>query len=126
MFWAGYSSLVLVGSVFLRTWTVQISTEPVTRIFPRRWIDLSGAKVMDLWDSATRAVMGVLVFHPGVTKAQLRWRLRSVYDRQEVNEVVRYLRDAGFIAMRGGSLPLDNDEEDRVCLFVGTRHWYQV
>ncbi|KAJ7042665.1 hypothetical protein C8F04DRAFT_1390618 [Mycena alexandri] len=103
IFWAGYSALVLVASSYLRAWTVQISAEPMARIFPRRWIDMTGAKVMDLWDAATRAVMGVLVFHPGVTQAQLRWRLRSVYDRQEVNEVVRYLRDAGFVAVRGGA-----------------------
>ncbi|KAJ7785880.1 hypothetical protein B0H16DRAFT_1488336 [Mycena metata] len=124
IFWTGYSSLVLVASSYLRAWTVQISTEPMARIFPRRWIDMTGAKVMDLWDAATRAVMGVLVFHPGVTQAQLRWRLRSVYDRQEVNEVVRYLRDAGFVAVHGGTLPAE--DEETVSLFVGARHWYQV
>ncbi|KAJ7139701.1 hypothetical protein C8R44DRAFT_694295 [Mycena epipterygia] len=127
MFWTGYSSLVLVASSHLGSWTVQISTEPMTRIFPRRWIDMTGSKVMDLWEAATRAVMGVLVFHPGVTQAQLRWRLRSVYDRQEVNEVVRYLHDAGFVAVRGvGSLPASDVEETSVCLFVGSRHWYHV
>jgi Holliday junction resolvase len=50
-----------------------------------------------------------------------------VYDRQEVNEIVRYLHDAGFAAVRGGSgLPADDEEEKQVCLFVGSRHWYQV
>ncbi|KAJ7456579.1 hypothetical protein FB451DRAFT_1048140 [Mycena latifolia] len=68
MFWAGFASLVLVASSHLRTWTVEISKEPLTRIFPRRWIDMSGSKVMDVWDAAARAVMGVLVFHPGVTQ----------------------------------------------------------
>ncbi|KAJ6501642.1 hypothetical protein C8R47DRAFT_1108154 [Mycena vitilis] len=68
IFWAGYGSLVLVASGNLSAWTVQISAEPVQRIFPRRWIDMTGAKVMDLWEAATRAVMGVLVFHPGVTQ----------------------------------------------------------
>ncbi|KAJ6574623.1 hypothetical protein B0H19DRAFT_1124959 [Mycena capillaripes] len=123
IFWAGYSSLVLVASSYLRPWTVLISADPMLRIFPRRWIDMAGSKVMDLWEAATRAVMGVLVFHPGVTQAQLRWRLRSVYDRQEVNEVLRYLRDAGFITIRG---VIPADEEESVLLFVGSRHWYQV
>ncbi|KAJ7693612.1 hypothetical protein B0H17DRAFT_1059213 [Mycena rosella] len=127
MFWAGYASLVLVASSHLRAWTVEISTAPLTRIFPRRWIDMTGSKVMDVWDAAARAVMGVLVFHPGLTQAQLRWRLRSVYDRQEVTEVVRYLCDAGFMERRGGSgIPLDDEEENGVWLFVGSRHWYQV
>ncbi|KAJ7462797.1 hypothetical protein B0H11DRAFT_2054384 [Mycena galericulata] len=127
MFWTGYASLVLVASSHLRTWTVQISAEPMTRIFPRRWIDMSGSKVMDRWEAATRAVMGVLVFHPGVTQAQLRWRLRSVYDRQEVNEIVRYLIDTGFVGARGNvELPADEEEEKQVCLFVGSRHWFGV
>ncbi|KAF7340022.1 B-block-TFIIIC domain-containing protein [Mycena venus] len=122
VFWAGYQSLVLVASSYLRAWTVQISTARMTRIFPRRWIDTTGSKVMDLWEAATRAVMGVLVFHPGVTQTQLRWRLRSVYDRQEVNEVLRYLYDAQFISVRGGTLPAE--DEERVSLFVGSRHCF--
>ncbi|KAJ7630525.1 hypothetical protein FB45DRAFT_746685, partial [Roridomyces roridus] len=125
--WAGYSSLILVASAHLRAWTVQVSTEPTTRIFPRRWIDATGSKVMDQWNAAARAVMGLLVFHPGVTQAQLRWRLRSVYDRQEVNEILRYLCDAGFVSVRGeGLLPANDEEEGRLSLFVGSRHWYQA
>lgn len=68
IFWAGYSSLVLVASVHLQAWTVQMSLEPLARMFPRRWIDMTGSKVVDLWEAATRAVIGVLVFHPGVTE----------------------------------------------------------
>ncbi|KAJ7225932.1 hypothetical protein GGX14DRAFT_548620 [Mycena pura] len=124
IFWAGYSSLVLVASVHLQAWTVQMSLQPLARMFPRRWIDMTGSKVVDLWEAATRAVIGVLVFHPGVTEGQLRWRLRSVYDRQEVNEVLRFLADAGFVDVRGGTLPADDDDE--VCLFIGRRHWYQL
>ncbi|KAJ7275459.1 hypothetical protein B0H12DRAFT_1087414 [Mycena haematopus] len=124
IFWAGYQSLVLVASSYLASWSVQISMEPKTRIFPRRWLDMTGAKMIDLWEAATRAVMGVLVLHPGVTQTQLRWRLRSVYDRQEVNEVLRYLHDAEFISVRGGALPAEDEES--VLLFVGARPWYQV
>lgn len=80
MFWTGYSSLVLVASSHLGPWTVQISTEPMTRIFPRRWIDMTGSKVMDLWEAATRAVMGVLVFHPGVTQVSDDARLDDFAD----------------------------------------------
>ncbi|KAJ7293167.1 hypothetical protein C8J57DRAFT_1268269 [Mycena rebaudengoi] len=115
VFWAGYTSLVLVASAHLRSWTVQICADPLTRIFPRRWFDIYGSKLIDLWEAGTRAVMGVLVFHPGVTQGQLRWRLRSVYDRQEVDELVRYLVDAGFIKIH-----------ETEHLFVGDRHWYQV
>jgi hypothetical protein len=47
-----------------------------------------------------------------------------VYDRQEVNEVLHYLRDANFISVRGGPLPVE--DEETVFLFMGTRPWYQV
>ncbi|KAJ6519412.1 hypothetical protein C8R45DRAFT_1066116 [Mycena sanguinolenta] len=124
IFWAGYQSLVLVASSYLPAWSVLLSMEPQMRIFPRRWLDMTGTKVMDVWEAATRAVMGVLVLHPGVTQTQLRWRLRSVYDRQEVNEVLRYLSDAEFVSVRGGTLPAEDEES--VLLFVGARHWYQV
>ncbi|KAF7320177.1 B-block-TFIIIC domain-containing protein [Mycena kentingensis (nom. inval.)] len=96
LFWAGYLSLVLVSSAYLRAWSVQISTAPMTRVFPRRWLDMTGSRVVDRWVAATRAVMGMLVFHPGITQAQLRWRLRSVYDRQEISEILQYFVEGGM------------------------------
>nr|GAT43664.1 predicted protein [Mycena chlorophos] len=95
VFWAGYSSLVLVASVHSRAWTVAIS--PEMRVFPRRWLDMTGNKLLDRWQAALRAVMGVLIFHPGTTQAQLRWRLRSVYDRQEIYDILQYLSDGGWV-----------------------------
>ncbi|KAG6866027.1 hypothetical protein C0991_009436 [Blastosporella zonata] len=100
LFWTGYSSLVLVSSQYIRNWTVLISENPATRIFPRRWLDISGCKIVDFWEAAFKAVMGVVVFRPGVTQAELRWRLRSVYDRQEVGDVVRALQEDGSLKMR--------------------------
>ncbi|CAK5265268.1 unnamed protein product [Mycena citricolor] len=126
LFWLGYSGMVLVSAAFLESWTVQLSG--TTRAFPRRWLDFTGSKVTDLWEAALHAVMGVLVFHPGITQALLRWRLRSVYDRQEVNELLKYLCDEGFIAVRGSGsgLEADDEEEHRNYLFVGTKSWYSV
>jgi hypothetical protein len=68
LFWAGYSSSVLVSSMYLQAWTVLITEKPRVRIFPRRWFDLAGKKVPDVWESALRAVVGVVAFRPGVSQ----------------------------------------------------------
>jgi len=122
IFWAGYTSLVLVSSAYLKSWSVIISQSPMTRIFPRRWFDISGRKIADLWAAATRAVIGVLVFRPGITQAELRWRLRSVYDRQEVNDILRHLQEEGFVNVRRsplvkqGAFAMLDDEEEKSAL----------
>jgi oxalate---CoA ligase len=70
LFWAGYSSSALVSSMYLRAWTVMVSKNPRTRIFPRRWFDLTGKKMSDVWESALKAVVGVVVFRPGVSQVR--------------------------------------------------------
>lgn len=67
LFWAGYSALVLVSSAYIRNWTVLVSESPAARIFPRRWYDISGCQVVDFWEAALRAVMGVIIFRPGIS-----------------------------------------------------------
>ncbi|KAF5377206.1 hypothetical protein D9615_006321 [Tricholomella constricta] len=137
LFWTGYSSLVLVSSAYIKNWTVLVSETPATRTFPRRWFDISGRKVADFWEAALKAVMGVIIFRPGVSQAELRWRLRSVYDRQEVGDVVRSLREDGYLKMRCDTTilgyedinvaALDDQEEKAVFWFVGDeKRWYQV
>lgn len=67
LFWAGYSALVLVSSAYIKNWTVLVSESPAVRIFPRRWYDISGRKVVDFWEAALRAVIGVIIFRPGIS-----------------------------------------------------------
>ncbi|KAH0590291.1 hypothetical protein H2248_000453 [Termitomyces sp. 'cryptogamus'] len=135
LFWAGYSSLVLVSSAYVKDWTILVSEDPATRIFPRRWLDISGHKIVDFWEAALKAVMGIIVFRPGITQAELRWRLRSVYDRQEVGDLVRFLVEDGFLKMRTDPAivwnnlnvaALDDREDKGVFWFVGEKHWYLV
>jgi hypothetical protein len=78
LFWAGYSTLVLVSSAYLKTWTVLASESPSTRIFPRRWLDISGLKIVDFWEAALRAVMGVIIFRPGISQVCLSLE-RSIF-----------------------------------------------
>ncbi|THH21010.1 hypothetical protein EW146_g465 [Bondarzewia mesenterica] len=128
---AGYSTLVIVSSLYARTWTVSVSEENPARVFPRRWLDISGHKMADIWDAAQRAVMGLIVYRPGISQAEIRWRLRSVYDRQEISEILRYLLEDGLAKRRfsehskisdSGIIPPDEEEEKQTFWFLGDRH----
>ncbi|KAJ3509802.1 hypothetical protein NLJ89_g5025 [Agrocybe chaxingu] len=135
-YWVGYDTLVLIAANAIPKWSVVVSDNPLVHVFPRRWLDINGQRVGDFWQAALRAVMGGVIFRPGITQAQLRWRLRSAYDRQEIIEVVRYLHEEGFLQLRieGSStevsenicVPFDEDEESRAYWFIGDRRWYQV
>jgi transcription factor C subunit 3 len=68
-------------------------------------------------------------------QAEIRWRLRSVYDRQEVTEVLGHLQTEGYLSLRkpnnasGESwdgAPLDDREETRAFWFLGERCWFSV
>ena len=74
-----------------------------------------------------------------IRQAELRWRLRSVYDRQEVNDILRYLQQEGVLKRRwnpeldlegrgevGHILTLGDMEEKNMFWFIGSKHWYQV
>lgn len=132
LFWTGYNNIVIVHSTFLARWTVVVSDDPLTRSHPRRWYDINGCRVPGYWQAALRAVMGVVIFRPGITQSELRWRLRSVYDRQEINEILRHLDDEKYLCVRQKDEswlfihPLDEEEESEVFWFIGDRPWYHV
>lgn len=71
LFWTGYSSLVLVSSAYLNAWAVTISENPATRIFPRRWLDIAGLKITDIWEAGLKATIGVIVFRPGISQVTI-------------------------------------------------------
>lgn len=63
------------------------------------------------------------------------WRLRSVYDRAEVTEVLRQLYDDGFVRRRLiwdkqidelGLVAVKEEEEREEYLFLGDQRWYQT
>ena len=68
IFWSGYSSLVLIYSAYLQSWTVVISKNLGTKILPRRWFDISGSKINGIWEAALKAVAGVILFRPGISQ----------------------------------------------------------
>ncbi|KAF8649735.1 hypothetical protein AX16_005506 [Volvariella volvacea WC 439] len=139
--WVGYEAVVLVSTSFLKPWTVVVSENPMIKILPRRWIDITGSKIVDVWEGALRAIMGIIIFHPGITQGEVRWRLRAIYDRQEVNDLLHYLQEEDFLKARStcGGIPaslrspyhplyVPSDEEEQAIFWsVNTaRRWYQV
>ncbi|KZV74696.1 hypothetical protein PENSPDRAFT_741986 [Peniophora sp. CONT] len=132
LFNVGYSSQVLVAARHIRPWTVTVSFEPLSRILPRRWLDIGGRRIPDVYEAAQRAVMSTILLRPGISQAEVRWRLKLLYDTQEVLEVLRTLHDAGFLCRRGPEFPSNSlispsiDEERRTMWFVTERPWYQV
>ncbi|KAI0080022.1 hypothetical protein K474DRAFT_383634 [Panus rudis PR-1116 ss-1] len=157
-FWTGYRNVVLVSATYLASWTVALPqsppqpqpqenrtdeegessepvlTGPIVRIFPRRWLDIHGRIINDIWASACRAVTAMMVFKPGISQAEIRWRLKMVYDRQEINDILRHLLDREFAIreLRDDrvKLPvgLPDDEEERSTFWMldGKKHWYTV
>jgi oxalate---CoA ligase len=65
-------------------------------------------------------------------QAELVWRLRSIYDRQEVRDVLRYLHQGLFVETRSCPVvpetPLreDRDEKTTFWFISDRRHWYEV
>lgn len=71
LYWVGYDSLVLVSAHYVAKWGVIVSKSPLVYVFPRRWLDIRGVKVADFWQAALRAVMGLVIFRPGMTQVNI-------------------------------------------------------
>ncbi|KAL5495552.1 hypothetical protein ACEPAI_1015 [Sanghuangporus weigelae] len=99
LYLTGYNSTIVVSAKYTNAWTVTLpgSSAPVSRILPRRWLDLNGNLVKTVWESGLRAVVGLIHLRPGISQAELRWRLRTVYDRQEVFDLLNHLLANGTL-----------------------------
>ncbi|KAI0662526.1 hypothetical protein C8Q70DRAFT_908850 [Cubamyces menziesii] len=138
-YWTGYAAIVLVSAAHIRPWAVAVpdaeNAEAKSLVLPRRWLDIYGRKLLDVWEAAMRAVVGAILLRPGISQAEIRWRLRSVYDRQEVVEILQTLQEEGYIASRIDAAarfldlgPADDREEKTTFWFLAgnSRRWYQV
>lgn len=77
LFWIGYQSDRLISADYLSAWTVAISDDdasPLTRFFPRRWLDIYGRRISDLWDAGLKAVVGMILMRPGVSQVGVYFR----------------------------------------------------
>ena len=66
----GHSRPLIVGARQLVAWTVTVSEEPRINVLPRRWLDVRGVKVRETWRAAMRAIIGILVFRPGISQVR--------------------------------------------------------
>ena len=66
-FWAGYLSVVLVSSAYLQAWSLVTPTSLVM-VKPRRWIDIDGSQVLEMWEAGLRVAMGTIVSRPAITQ----------------------------------------------------------
>ncbi|KAI0757275.1 hypothetical protein C8Q80DRAFT_1132805 [Daedaleopsis nitida] len=139
--WTGYGTVILVSAGAIRPWTVTVEGHGLHNagreqmIFPRRWLDIYGRKVDEVWEAALRSVLGLVLMRPGISQADVRWRLRAVYDREEVHEMLQTLQEEGYITPRVDRVhrtfesgPAHEEDERRKFWFLtaGGRRWYQV
>jgi oxalate---CoA ligase len=94
--WIGYNSSFLISSAQSRIWTIAISEEPVMRVLPRRWLDIFGSKISDVWEAALKAVVGTLVFRPGISQVlDFVLILSSLNAKQTIIYRSKYIGDSG-------------------------------
>ena len=70
VYWTGYESLVLVSARFIAKWSVIVAKDPICNLFPRRWLDIRGNRVSSFWQAALRAIMGLIIFRPGISQVR--------------------------------------------------------
>ncbi|KAI5123716.1 hypothetical protein M0805_000310 [Coniferiporia weirii] len=136
LYFVGYSSSVIISAKYVgpRTVTLTGVNQSVRKMFPRRWLDITTGRTLEVWDAALRAVMGLIHMRPGMSQAELRWRLRAVYDRQEIADVLSHLVTNGSLRAHFGvgSGPvypeaISKREEASVYWFVQEgKHWYLI
>lgn len=66
-FWTGYSAIVLVSSTHLQAWSIVVPASEVM-VKPRRWTDIRGSQVPEVWEAGLRAVMGTIASRPAITQ----------------------------------------------------------
>jgi oxalate---CoA ligase len=74
-FWTGYKEVVLVSSQHLSSWAVVTEQDDArcVRVLPRRWLDIDGRVMSEVWHAGCKAAMGITVFHPGISQVGCRF-----------------------------------------------------
>jgi oxalate---CoA ligase len=68
----GHSGLRVVRTRHSEAWMVTVNEEPRINVLPRRWLDIRGIKVQETWGAALRAVLGTIIFRPGISQVSER------------------------------------------------------
>lgn len=60
-----------MASSYLSDWTITAqgtSTNHYIKFFPRRWIDITGRNVKEVWNAALRSVIGLVLQRPSLSQ----------------------------------------------------------
>ncbi|KAH7092842.1 hypothetical protein BKA62DRAFT_722325 [Auriculariales sp. MPI-PUGE-AT-0066] len=104
LMWTGYDTARIVYCGHADTWTAALSRSSgdgeqttLARLWPRRWLDIQGRLTEESWQAAVRAVASVIQLRPGIPQTELRAKFEALLDRQELNDVLRYLTRSGVL-----------------------------
>lgn len=66
----GYSSTIVVSAKHAGDWTVTlpVGNVSVSKVFPRRWLDIGGGRVAMVWEAGLRAIIGIVHLRPGISQ----------------------------------------------------------
>ncbi|KAJ1300711.1 hypothetical protein OPQ81_002356 [Rhizoctonia solani] len=132
----GYDQARIVSTQYLSDWVVEIPTaidEPNQMeskfIFPRRWLDIYGNMLEDIWTMAVRTVMGSFIYRPCMSELTLRTRFQGLFDRQELNDILAQLLLSGKLKRATkSSLPIGmsslDDERTTYWTLSNSANWF--
>ncbi|KZT51173.1 hypothetical protein CALCODRAFT_503868 [Calocera cornea HHB12733] len=130
----GYDKGRIISTTFLQEWCLQTSSRPFDMVEPRRWMQPTGRRDDAIWQMSLRNVMGWIIARPGLSEAALRERCKALFDRLEMNDLLRFLSKEGFAARKtadGGTTPaligFSTDKEEVAWHWhTGRVPWYRV
>ncbi|KAF8604424.1 hypothetical protein BDV93DRAFT_522539 [Ceratobasidium sp. AG-I] len=109
----GYDQARIVSAFELDKWTVKVvpSTPSTSHasfksVFPRRWLDIHGNVIENIWTMAVRTVAGALMYRPSINEHALRQRYQGLFDRQELNDILTYLLVSGKLSRSSNQFPV--------------------
>ena len=77
LMWTGYDTARLVYRGYAEAWTATLGkagtdegSQAVTRLWPRRWLDIQGRLIEDGWYAAVRAVASMVHLRPGIPQVR--------------------------------------------------------
>ncbi|CAE6468822.1 unnamed protein product [Rhizoctonia solani] len=132
----GYDETRVVSAQYLSDWVVEVglgNEEPSQTesklIFPRRWLDIYGNMLDDIWTMAVRTMIGAFIYRPCMSERTLRSRFHGLFDRQELNDILTQLLLSGKLKRTSPSmLPIGmntlEDEKATYWSLTNSAHWF--
>ncbi|KAH7333608.1 hypothetical protein B0J17DRAFT_709232 [Rhizoctonia solani] len=132
----GYDEARIVSAQYLSDWVVEVGSgndEPSQTesklTFPRRWLDIYGNMLDDIWAMSVRTMTGVFIYRPCMSELTLRARFHGLFDRQELNDILTQLLLSGKLQRASQStLPIGmntpEDEKTTYWSLTNSAFWF--